>query len=180
MNWSSHRLFFPSYSPTSCDSIYTSYRDDILNTLSEIMNEITALISYACKVAMELDSNLPHLVNRQDVLLGQVEGIIRLFSSARDHLLSLGSMRVGHDPYQTAMEMLPSGVGEKVRDVVASSDDSKKEVCGHDMEVVVISQGSVEAQADTVEHAGEVMSSARQRTRWRGSALDGNAMATPS
>ncbi|GMH05018.1 hypothetical protein Nepgr_006858 [Nepenthes gracilis] len=78
------------------------------------MEEVTALVSYCCKLAKDLDSNLEGLSNHHDVLLQQIEHIIYMFTSARDHLRSRNQhMRIDSSlqlPDQEIPEPLPGQI----------------------------------------------------------------------
>ncbi|GAB4832070.1 WRKY transcription factor [Ancistrocladus abbreviatus] len=58
------------------------------------MKETMALISSCCKLAMELDLNLPNLANHPDVLLQKIE-LLLMAEGARQQLLAGGSAAAG-------------------------------------------------------------------------------------
>lgn len=55
------------------------------------MEEIHSLISHGCKLARDLESNLPALSNEPGFLLTSCEEIVRVFGAARDRLNGQGS-----------------------------------------------------------------------------------------
>ncbi|KAK4433473.1 WRKY transcription factor 55 [Sesamum alatum] len=64
------------------------------------MEEGLALVLYGCKLAKDLEQNLPHLARQPDTLLVSCEDIIRVFSNVKERLVSRGQMNVPRQPQE--------------------------------------------------------------------------------
>ncbi|CAL5322822.1 unnamed protein product [Camellia sinensis] len=55
------------------------------------MDEINSLIFHGCKLARDLELNLPNIANQPNMVLKSCDDIVRIFSAARDRLSGQGS-----------------------------------------------------------------------------------------
>lgn len=77
------------------------------------MEEIISLIFQGCKLAKDLESNLPNIANQPNILSTSFDEIIRVFSSARDGLNTYNATITSYGSQETTQ--LIGGVEEWLR-----------------------------------------------------------------
>ncbi|KAI3458426.1 hypothetical protein Pfo_015089 [Paulownia fortunei] len=78
------------------------------------MEEILALMLYGCKLAKDLEQNLPMLANQPDMFLISCEEIVRVFSNIKDRLISHGQMSVLRQPHE--LQQLDDHIGAGIQE----------------------------------------------------------------
>ncbi|KAL0303981.1 UNVERIFIED_CONTAM: hypothetical protein Sradi_6266200 [Sesamum radiatum] len=82
------------------------------------MDENLALVLYGCKLAKDLEQNLPHLARHPDTLLASCEDIIRVFTSVKERLVSRGQTSVPRQPQE--LQRLDDDVGVGIQEWLRS------------------------------------------------------------
>ncbi|KAG8381006.1 hypothetical protein BUALT_Bualt06G0075900 [Buddleja alternifolia] len=85
------------------------------------MEESLPLIAYGCKLAKEIEQNLPNLATQPDILLSNCEEILRVFGNIRERLVSQAQMSIvpkqqqAGDEFQQLGDHIGVGIQEWLR-----------------------------------------------------------------
>ncbi|XP_011076813.1 WRKY transcription factor 55 [Sesamum indicum] len=82
------------------------------------MDEGLALVLYGCKLAKDLEQNLPHLARHPDTLLMSCEDIIRVFTNVKERLVSRGQTNVPRQPQE--LQRLDDDIGVGIQEWLRS------------------------------------------------------------
>ncbi|KAL0401075.1 UNVERIFIED_CONTAM: WRKY transcription factor 55 [Sesamum latifolium] len=82
------------------------------------MDENLALVLYGCKLAKDLEQNLPHLARHLDTLLVSCEDIIRVFTNVKERLVSRGQTNVPRQPQE--LQRLDDDIGVGIQEWLRS------------------------------------------------------------
>lgn len=169
------------HQPYTCCSTNPHYKtlakNRNLNSKKIDMDEINSLIFHGCKLAGDLQSNLPALSNDPGFLLKSCDEIVRVFGAARDRLNSQGSTTyAGQTSHESEMcggmvqEWLRYGGGSQAMSLLLQTQllaDDQGRLGGMDVEGSSRFGGSGgEAQPmDVADSSGGASSSLRSRGR---------------
>ncbi|KAK4383152.1 hypothetical protein Sango_2805200 [Sesamum angolense] len=82
------------------------------------MDEGLALVLYGCKLAKDLEQNLPHLARQPDTLLASCEDIIRVFTNVKERLVSRGQTNVSRQPQE--LQRIDDDIGVSIQEWLRS------------------------------------------------------------